>query len=93
MDINTIIMERYKEYINISNDDFEKKELAQIALMNLIVTNYRKHHTSYHRGYVSVKENREIIEEYKGRFGKGFKVFSHNPGSTNYCFVTYYVDN
>ena len=51
---------------------------------------YKEHHTSLCRGYVSVRNNAEP-EAYKGRFGNGYTVKSNNPDSTRYCFITYYV--
>ncbi len=51
---------------------------------------YKEHHTALCRGYVSVKNN-DKPEPYDGRFGKGYTVKSHNPTSTRYCFITYYV--
>lgn len=50
---------------------------------------YALHHTSLCRGYQSVKG--ETITEYYGRFGTGYVVYSHNPKSTNYCFISYYI--
>lgn len=52
-----------------------------------------EHHTSYARGYVSRKMKWSELEgeEYKGKFGEGFKVYSPNFNSTNYCYVTYYI--
>lgn len=47
-------------------------------------------HTSLCRGYVSVKSE-GIKNEYNGRFGKGYTIKTHNPNSTRYCFITYYV--
>lgn len=52
--------------------------------------NYKEHHTSLTRGYVKV--NQEVKEEYNGRFGKGYTVKRHNPNSTQYCYITYYVE-
>jgi hypothetical protein len=49
-------------------------------------------HTSMFRGYVSRKKPEGIQLEYKGRFGKGIKVLTPNFESTNYCFVTYYLE-
>lgn len=49
-------------------------------------------HTSLARGYVSRKNTDGIVEEYEGRFGKGYKVFTPNWDSTRYCYVTYYVE-
>ena len=50
------------------------------------------HHTAYARGYIK-KHADEKVEEYNGRYGKGYKVYTHNPNSTNYCFVSYYIFN
>lgn len=50
------------------------------------------HHSALCRGYVSVKATEGIVTEYKGRFGKGYKVKRHNPNSTQYCFVEYWVE-
>jgi hypothetical protein len=52
--------------------------------------NYKEHHTSLTRGYVKV--NQQIKEEYNGRFGKGYTIKRHNPNSTQYCYITYYVE-
>ena len=53
---------------------------------------YREHHTSLTRGYVSVKGGgMDAPVTYSGRFGKGYTVKSHNPNSTQYCFITYYI--
>ena len=49
------------------------------------------HHTSLCRGYVSVKAVDGIKETYKGRFGEGYTIKRHNPNSTFYCFIEYYV--
>lgn len=50
-------------------------------------------HTSLSRscgGYICKGVTKQV--PYQGRFGKGIKVFSHNPNSTRYCLVTYYID-
>ena len=52
---------------------------------------YREHHTALVRGYVSVNEAEGIKASYKGRFGEGYTIRRHNPDSTRYCFITYYV--
>lgn len=62
----------------------------------MIINNkeYKKHHTALSRGYVSVKNGGE--EEpvpYKGKYGEGYTIKSHNPNSTYYCYITYYVDD
>ena len=52
---------------------------------------YREHHTALCRGYVSVKETEGIKELYNGKFGEGYTIRRHNPQSTQYCLITYYV--
>lgn len=59
-----------------------------------IKENCKLHHTALCRGYVSRKSNAEpVIEEYSGRFGRGYKVYSPNWRSTEYCYVSYYIDD
>lgn len=29
---------------------------------------------------------------YKGKYGEGYTIKSHNPNSTNYCYITYYIN-
>ena len=53
---------------------------------------YEFHHTALTLGYVSVKNMEGIKEEYNGKFGKGYTVKRHNPESTRYCFIDYYVE-
>lgn len=53
---------------------------------------YLEHNTALTSGYVSVKLGMTKPEEYKGRFGKGYTVKSHNPESTRYCYITYYTE-
>lgn len=48
--------------------------------------------TSLHRGYVKKSIGETVKENYDGRYGNGYKTYSHNPDSTNYCFVNYYVN-
>lgn len=52
---------------------------------------YKKHHTALTLGYVSIKATEGICEPYKGRFGEGYTIRRHNPQSTRYCLITYYV--
>ena len=54
-----------------------------------LLTGLRYHHGATCRGYVSVKH--DIFIPYAGRFGKGYKVLSHNPQNNYYCNVNYYV--
>ena len=48
------------------------------------------HHTSLCRGYVSVRSD-GYVSKYNGRFGTGYTVKIHNPNSTIYCYIEYYV--
>ena len=51
----------------------------------------KKLHTALTRGYVS-KKSSGIKEPYSGRYGKGYTIKEHNPMSTRYCLITYYVE-
>lgn len=61
-----------------------------MVTINDIKSNYAEHHTSRARGYISRKTG-GIVKPYKGRFGKGYKVYTPAYDSTRYCFITYYV--
>ncbi|UWG68373.1 MAG: hypothetical protein [Bacteriophage sp.] len=50
---------------------------------------YVKHHTALTTGYIGV--NKTEKRPYNGRFGKGYVELTHNPDSTRFCFITYYV--
>lgn len=50
------------------------------------------HHTGTDRGYVSLKTGPRI-RRYSGRFGKGYKIFRHNPQSKRYVLIDYYIYN
>ena len=50
---------------------------------------YKFHHSALARGYQ--KKGTTTIVKYSGRYGKGYKVFSHNPRSTSYKIVDYYI--
>lgn len=67
--------------------------LAERKELNMDMEEIRKTcnelHTSLARGYQSTKSNK--IEEYSGRFGKGYKVHSHYSKSSKYHLVTYYI--
>lgn len=52
---------------------------------------FKLHHVSLTRGYVSVKRPEGILEEYHGRFGDGYVLLKHNPFSTQFCFKEYYI--
>ena len=57
----------------------------------LINQGYKLHHTAMKSGYISRKSKDGIIEEYNGRFGKGFTVSKPNFESTRYYFISYYI--
>ena len=50
---------------------------------------YKFHHITSVRGYQ--KKGTVTIEKYSGSYGKGYKVSKHNPNSTRYKFVCYYI--
>ena len=52
---------------------------------------YYLHHTALSHGYISRKNKSGIIEEYDGRFGKGYTVKKPNFESTRYYQISYYV--
>lgn len=49
------------------------------------------HHTALAQGYVSVKAKNGIKAPYSGKYGTGYIVKRHNPRSTRYCYIDYYV--
>ena len=49
------------------------------------------HHTALTLGYVSTKNTDGIKSDYTGRFGTGFTIKRHNPSSTRFCFIDYYI--
>ena len=51
----------------------------------------RFHHSSLRLGYVSTKLIDGIVWKYKGRFGSGYVVEKHNPRSTKYKIVEYWI--
>lgn len=48
------------------------------------------HHSAMAKGYVSRKLEC-IIEDYSGKYGKGFKVLYPNYRSTRYVIIQYYI--
>jgi len=57
--------------------------------MNTEIKGKKLHHTALARGYQTVKK--DCVRPYKGRFGEGFVVFRHNPNSTRFMCVEYWV--
>ena len=51
---------------------------------------YYLHHTSSRRGYESRKTEGHV-EEYNGRFGKGYIIVRPRYDTTQYVFYEYYI--
>ena len=51
---------------------------------------YYEHHTASRRGYLSRKSEQQV-EEYSGKFGKGFILVTPRYDTTQYVYVTYYI--
>lgn len=70
----------------MTNEQWDKQ------IQKLEQTHY-VHHTSAAKGYISrVYHVSGDIEEYNGKFGKGFKVHSPRWDTTQYHYVTYYIE-
>lgn len=50
------------------------------------------HHIATAPGYVSVKNKEGIKSPYKGRYGIGYTIRRHNPNSSRYCIIEYYIE-
>lgn len=51
----------------------------------------KEHHTASRRGYISRKSAGKV-ERYSGRFGTGYKLISPRWDTTQYVYITYYVE-
>ncbi len=58
-------------------------------IVNLIEAGYKPHHTSV--GVGNAGKKLWNVEKYKGRFGKGFKMITKSPFSTNFNHLTYFT--
>ena len=67
--------------------DDEQKETIQV----LIQRGYIPHHTAVGRGKSTDKH--WTIENYSGRYGKGFKMITNSPYSRNFNHITYFINN
>ncbi|MCR4718786.1 MAG: hypothetical protein K5768_04065 [Firmicutes bacterium] len=56
----------------------------------LILSGFKFHHTGNRRGYISRKIG-GFIEEYEGKFGKGFALILPRYDTTNYVNVEYWI--
>ncbi|MGN0557860.1 MAG: hypothetical protein ACI4IS_00215 [Acutalibacteraceae bacterium] len=52
--------------------------------------NYKYHHTASRRGYESRKSDGHV-EEYNGRFGKGYIIVTPRWDTTSYVNIEYYI--
>ena len=52
---------------------------------------YELHHTAAAKGYMSRKVTEEL-EEYMGKFGKGYKVHRPRFDTSNYHYIDYYIE-
>lgn len=71
-------------------------DLLGLSYMPLIVEDadgkhYAKHHTSYAKGYHTTKRN--TLKPYSGKFGKGYTVEQWAKGTSNYHWITYYIES
>ena len=66
-----------------------KTEEELMAFLKTTGTTY--HHTSYVRWYEPRRNNAGSVEDYKGKFGEGYRVYRPNWKSTQYSFVDYYI--
>ena len=63
----------------------------QRLMINLLLHhNFYPNHSSVGRGKSSKKHWR--IEKYRGKYGKGFKMITTSPYSTNFNHLTYFVN-
>ena len=53
--------------------------------------NYELHHIASRRGYVSRKGD-GIVEPYSGKFGKGYILVTPRFDTTQYVYVSYYIE-
>ena len=60
--------------------------------MNRIINNENcyLHHTASAKGYISRKID-EVVSEYNGKFGRGYKVEKPRWDTTNYHTVEYWI--
>lgn len=68
----------------------EKKEETQVNEYGIDMKKYRYSHMAWAQGYMSRREG-FVVEEYKGRYGKGYKVHTPSWESTQYHHIEYYV--
>ena len=52
--------------------------------------NYELHHKALRRGYIS-RKTEGYVEEYNGRFGKGYIALTPRFDTTQYITISYYI--
>lgn len=65
------------------------KELTK-QKMNEIRNECKEGSTVLAPGYIKVSSYGKY-EEYRGRYGEGYKVYHHNPLSSRWCKCTYWI--
>lgn len=53
--------------------------------------NYEYHHTAARRGYIS-RKTEGYVEEYEGRYGKGYLIARPRWDTNNYIYIDYYLE-
>lgn len=66
-------------------DMITKEELRELIADGKVIL----HHTALARGYHTKKD--VTIEEYEGKFGKGYKFHGNYYRSTRYHVIIYYI--
>ena len=79
-------------YHTRTNMSTKKKKEVKIMTVKELEANksYRVHHTATRRGYESRKGDGHV-EEYNGRFGKGYIAVTPRYDTTMYVYITYYI--
>ena len=78
-------MERAKEQIQNFEREYIMKTIAEIE------STMRLHHTASRRGYVS-RRTEGKVEQYEGRFGKGYIIVLPRWDTTQYVTLKYYIE-
>ena len=55
----------------------------------LIQANYLPHHSAVGKGKTTAKH--WSLEQYRGKFGEGYKLITTSPYSTNFNHITYFI--
>lgn len=63
----------------------EQRQTIRLLLRH----NFYPHHSSVGRGNSTVKHWN--LQKYKGKFGKGFKMITTSPYSSNFNHITYFL--